>query len=132
MKTKIRIKNVVIDNPEVFITSQEQAKGFKKNKAPRCGVFVYIYSDIRKFWMQDTPKDLDIVFCCNNKVVSIEYGKAFSEDLVGPDTHCDLVVEFPLGFCKRFGIIKGDEVHLTLSPEDRNKLLNEEFIRVKF
>ena len=110
MKNYIKIKNIVIKNPKFFLTKEEQLKGFKFDKNPKCGVFPYLHSDIRKFWMKDTPKDLDIVYCQNNKVIAVLQGKANSLDLVGPDAHCDLVVEFPLGFCKRFDIVEGDDV----------------------
>jgi uncharacterized membrane protein (UPF0127 family) len=125
MKNYIKIKNIKIEDPDFFITKEEQQAGFQNNENPRCGAFPYLYGENRKFWMKDTPKDLDIVFCNEGKVVHYCKGEALSEQLVGPDVCSDLVLEFPFGFCETFGIIIGDKVKCKLSKKNRKKLLKQ-------
>lgn len=125
MKNYIKIKNIKIEDPDFFITKEEQQGGFQNNENPRCGVFPYLSCETRKFWMKDTPKDLDIVFCNDGVVVDICKGEALSEDLVGPNVSCDLVVEFPFGFCETFGIVVGDEVKCKISKKNRKNILKQ-------
>lgn len=59
--------------------------------------FLYKRPKINKFWMHNTSSPLDIIFCCNGKVIDICYGEPFSTKVLGPDRDSDLVIELPAG-----------------------------------
>lgn len=77
---------------------EEQSRGLMYEPyPPPVMTFVYNYPKINKFWMKNTPSPLDIVFCCNNKIIDICKGIPFSTEIIGPDEPSDLVIEFPYG-----------------------------------
>lgn len=95
------------------ISDLEQQIGLMdREDLPPSMSFPYPYAKINKFWMKSTPKPLDIVFCCNGRVVDICKGEPHSTKLIGPDLPTDLVVEFPYGTCNNLKIKAGDEVSL--------------------
>ncbi len=95
------------------VSDDEQRKGLMHcNDLPPSMSFIYKTPKINKFWMHNTPKKLDIVFCKNGKVSYISKGEPFSTSLIGPDYETDLVVEFPYGTCKKLNITEGDSVNL--------------------
>jgi uncharacterized membrane protein (UPF0127 family) len=103
------------------ISEQEQRVGLMgKEQLPPSMSFIYDYPKVNKFWMHNTPKALDIVFCCDGKIISIAKGEPFSTSLIGPDLATDLVVELPYGTCQKFKITEGDGVEL---PEIRTSSL---------
>ena len=63
-----------------------------------------------KFWMNNTPAPLDIIFCRAGRVIGIFKGEPMSTKLVGPDEVSDLVVELPHGTAARIGLSVGDYV----------------------
>lgn len=95
------------------VSEQEQRKGLmNEQNLPPSMSFVYDYPKVNKFWMHNTPKPLDIVFCREGKIISISKGEPFSTALIGPDAATDLVIEFPYGTCHQMQIKEGDEVEL--------------------
>jgi uncharacterized membrane protein (UPF0127 family) len=95
------------------ISEDEQRTGLMHRKdLPASMSFVYDYPKVNKFWMHNTPKALDIVFCLNGKIVSVAKGEPFSTMLIGPECVTDLVVEFPYGTCQKLQIKEGDEVEI--------------------
>jgi uncharacterized membrane protein (UPF0127 family) len=115
--TYIRINGVKF-NTLVALTMDEQQQGLMGYAWPPPNmVFLYKNSSVRKFWMKNTPSPLDILFCNNNKIVSICYGEPNSQNLIGPNKDCNLVIEFPFSTCERFKIKNGDHVELNFSTE---------------
>jgi len=79
-------------------SAQEQEQGlmFIEPPAPIM-TFAYNTPRVNKFWMKNTKAPLDIIFCCNGKVIDICYGEPFSTKILGPDKSSDLVIEVPSG-----------------------------------
>lgn len=99
----------------VALSEKEQAEGLMFQASPMIMSFPYDNSQIRKFWMKNTPVALDIVFCNNNRVISIEDGIPFSLNKVGPLDPSDLVVELPKGRSVDLGIVLGTPVKMFYS-----------------
>ena len=95
------------------LSDREQSQGLMHVVPPTPIMsFVYTYPKVNKFWMQNTPSDLDIVFCYKNKVSQIHQGKPFSTTSIGYDELSDLVVELPLGACEKMGIKIGSSAKI--------------------
>lgn len=109
---KIIIANKVF-NALVAISEEEQRNGLM-NKEPPTPVMIFPYKSakVRKFWMKNTPAALDIIFCKEGRVLSIEEGIPFSEKEIGPDKPTDLVIEMPKGSCEKFGININSSVNI--------------------
>ena len=93
----IYISNNIL--PSLFaISMEEQAKGlmFREPPVPTMS-FLYSSPRINKFWMQNTPAPLDIIFCCNGKINQICHGEPFSTKIIGSDDLSDLIIELPYG-----------------------------------
>lgn len=109
---------------KLAITQDEQTLGLMHQKwPPPIMSFVYAEPKINKFWMKNTFVPLDIVFCLKNKIVAICSGDPHSTMLIGNDNPSDLVVEFPAGACKAYGVSVGDNIELECSPNSLMKLL---------
>lgn len=108
----ISIGNNVIES--LFALSEnEQAKGLMFQEPPIPNMsFLYTEPKINKFWMQNTPAPLDIIFCFKNKISQIHRGEPFSTSIIGADELSDLVIEVPYGFCKKMGIKIGYPVKI--------------------
>jgi uncharacterized membrane protein (UPF0127 family) len=111
---------VVLGNHEfcakVAVTEEEHLQGLmRKPWPPPVMIFPYNTAEIRKFWMKNTISPLDIIFCRENKVVSIHKGEPLSTQLIGPNEPCDLVVETPFGTAEKIGVKIGDPVHVIYS-----------------
>lgn len=105
------------------ITHDEQERGLMGQKwPPPVMSFVYASPRINAFWMKATPSPLDIVFCLENKIVSICSGEPFSTKLIGGDKVSDLVVELPAGTCNAFGVRVGDPIELECSENSLMKI----------
>lgn len=105
-------------NTLVAVTADEQSTGLMYKKwPPPVMCFPFVSAGIHKFWMKNTISPLDIVFCRDNKIISICYGEPMSSKLVGPDSPCDLVVELPHGTVQNYKIGIGDEVRLSNSSQ---------------
>lgn len=112
----LRIKNSIFNNVLIAITDAEQEKGLMfKSWPPPIMAFPYNKAEKRKFWMKNTSSPLDVIFCKNNKIISIFKGEPFSMKNFGPDETSDLVIEFPYGMAKNLDIKAGDEVKLQYS-----------------
>lgn len=106
------------------LSEQDQSKGLMNVEYPVPNMaFVYGNPRINKFWMHNTKIPLDIVFSCKGKVVQICSGQPYSTALIGDDRPSDLIVEFPQGIVKAFGIKIGDEIELKCDPDAQIKLL---------
>lgn len=102
----------------IAITPEEQSKGLMYRKwPPPVMCFPYLTAGVHKFWMQNTLSPLDIIFCKDNKIVSICYGEPLSTQLIGPNIPSDLVVELPHGTVSKCGISVGDDVQLIYSKQ---------------
>jgi len=86
--------------------------------------FLYKSANINKFWMRNTPKSLDVVFCLNNKISEICYGEPHSLKLIGSDQLSDLIVEFPYGTCKKYAFKQGNSISLFLNKEAQSKIIS--------
>jgi uncharacterized protein len=105
------------------MTADEQERGLMYQKwPPPIMSFVYASPRINKFWMHKTPSPLDIVFCLNNKIISICSGEPYSTKIIGDDRLSDLVVEFPAGTCNAYNIKIGDPIELECSENSLMKL----------
>jgi hypothetical protein len=95
------------------ISNEEQTKGLMGEKPPVPVMsFIYPTPRINKFWMKDTPAELDIVFASNNKISQVCRGIPFSTQIIGNDTESDLVVELPYGTISSLGIKVNNSVGL--------------------
>lgn len=96
-------------------SSQEHESGLMHQKwPPPIMSFVYKRPGINKFWMHNTPSPLDIVFCCEGRVIDICYGEPYSTKIIGPDSQSDLIIELPYGTASSSGIRIGQSVGLIL------------------
>jgi uncharacterized protein len=94
-------------------SSQEHETGLMHQQwPPPVMSFLYARPGINKFWMHNTPSPLDIVFCCEGKVIDICYGEPNSTAILGPDKRSDLVIELPAGTALASGIKIGHSVGL--------------------
>lgn len=83
------------------LSEEEQIQGLMEQPwRPPVMSFVYSYPKINKFWMHRTPSPLDIIFCCNNKIINIDKGEPYSTAVIGSDHQSDLVIELPYGTVK--------------------------------
>ena len=118
-------------NTIISITPEEQATGLMyQAQPPPIMCFPFKEASVNKFWMKDTISPLDIIFCRDNKIISIAKGDPLSLKFVGPNSPSDLVVEMPLGSAKHFGIEVGNPVSLKYSLISMAKYLEENFLKV--
>lgn len=118
--------NIIIKNinfpVELCITAEEQARGlmFKQGEV-NLTAFPSLKSKIRKFWMKNTFIPLDIIFANDNIIIDICQGIPHDLTLVGPYFPSNLVVEAPLGFCKKHNLEIGNSIDLKYSISDLKK-----------
>lgn len=107
------------------ISIDEQERGLMyRDSPPPAMSFVYRKPAINKFWMSNTKFPLDIVFCLNNKIISIKTGEPYSTRLIGDDRPSDLVIELPVNTCSSYNINVGDNVELKCSKTSIFKILS--------
>lgn len=124
LKSTITLNNILFP-VDLCITAEEQAQGLMfKKEAISITAFPSITPKIRKFWMKNTFIPLDIIFACNNQIISICQGNPHDLTLVGPDVPCDLVIEAPRGFAQKHNLQIGSEVKLKYSIFDLRKEYN--------
>lgn len=94
-------------------TAEEQMNGlmFKKWKPPVMS-FVYSFPKENVFWMKNTPSPLDIVFCCDSKIIDLKKGIPFSTSLIKSNKLSDLVVELPSGMFSELNLKIGDYIKI--------------------
>ena len=74
--------------------------------------------------MKNTPSPLDIVFCCEGKIVEIHKGEPYSTSAIGPNKSSDLVIEFPYGTMSSMEIQLGHKAGIvTPTPYELRKIL---------
>ncbi len=117
---------VKIKNNEFVVllaeSAEEQQRGLMEAKWPPPSMaFVYQYAKFSSFWMKNTPSPLDIVFCLDGKVTKICKGEPYSTELIHGG-FSDLVVEFPYGTCKDYGLVEGSEINLIAPPKEHNNI----------
>jgi len=109
------------------ISAEEQEKGLMGAKWPPPSMaFVYPEAKFNSFWMKNTPSPLDIVFCLNGKITKICKGEPFSTQVINGG-FSDLVVEFPYGTCKDYGLTEGSDINLMSPPEEFSQNLRAVF-----
>ncbi len=112
---------------KIAITPEEHSEGLMYEPwPPPIMAFPSKTASIKKFWMKNTPSDLDIIFAFNKKIVGIVRGAAFSEDHIGPNCMTDLVVEVPAGFVENKKIKVGDSIDLVYGIKSLARLLSYE------
>lgn len=112
-KCKVYISNIEL--PALLTENeQEQLNGLMHvQPPPPIMVFNYNKPKNNKFWMKNTPSPLDIVFCNNNKIIDICYGKPYSTSLIGGDYESDMIVELPYKTCEGNNISIGDSCKIS-------------------
>lgn len=114
------------------ITAEEQAKGLMfTTKLPPVMAFTYTSPKYLKFWMNNVVLGLDIIFCLNNKIVSICQGEPHSTKLIGGDQLSDLVLEMPLGNSWKLGMAVGEEISMEYHSSSLSKILLANSINYK-
>lgn len=110
------------------ISEYEQSKGLMYQEwPPPIMTFVYGRPKINKFWMQNTPSPLDIVFCYDNKVSEICYGEPYSTRVIGGNNFSNLVIEFPYGTIDSSNIKIGQSVGIiTPSMDELDNIISKE------
>jgi len=117
----------------VAITEEEQIRGLMyKVWPPPVMSFPFKRAKVRKFWMRNTISPLDIVFCRDNKVISIVDGVPLSLNRVGPDEPSDLVIELPKGTAKKISITSGSAVDLIFSTDTLAKKYSKLLLESKY
>lgn len=102
----------------IAITSEEQTTGLMYKKwPPPVMCFPYKNAYPRSFWMKNTISPLDIIFCKDNKIISICYGEPLSTRQVGPYSPIDLVIELPHGTAAKHKFSVGNSVYLSYSAK---------------
>jgi len=81
--------------------------------------FEYQDEEIRSFWMKNVLFPLDIVFVRRGVIQEIVHSASeciYPDQIVCPSyvskLACDLVIEFPGGWCKHHQVSEGDRVRL--------------------
>jgi uncharacterized membrane protein (UPF0127 family) len=106
------------------ISVDEQERGLMNvDWPPPVMSFVYKKPAVNKFWMSNTKVPLDIVFCLNNKIMSIKTGEPMTTRIIGDDVPSDLVIELPANTCNKHNIQVGDIVELKCSKTSLLKIL---------
>lgn len=101
----------------IAVSLKEHMQGLMfKPWPPPVMCFPYKNAEVRKFWMKNTISPLDILFCRDDRIISICHGEPLSTELVGPDENSDLVIELPAGTAKERGIKVGDSATLYYTP----------------
>ena len=113
------------DGIKLAVTNEEQNLGLMNVEwPPPLLLFPYKKAGVRKFWMLNTPSPLDIIFCNANRVIYVGRGEPFnSEDLIGPNENCTLVLEAPNGFVDYHDIKVGSKVRVRYNPEELANIL---------
>jgi uncharacterized membrane protein (UPF0127 family) len=108
----------------VAVTKNEQQRGLMwKEWPPPIMTFPYKKATYNKYWMNNTPSALDIVFCKDNNIIGIYKGNPLSTELIGPNEPSDLVVELPYGTVSKLGIKVGDYIGFSPSIETISKII---------
>lgn len=116
----------------VAITESEHATGLMgKGWPPPIMIFPYKQASIHKFWMKNTPSPLDIIFCRDNRIISICYGEPYSTKLIGPNEPSNLVVEVPHGLARSCGLKIGDEIKPIYSLKTLGRAIKQGIVSEK-
>jgi uncharacterized membrane protein (UPF0127 family) len=106
----------------IAISAEECSTGLMHRDPPLPPmVFVFGKPQINQFWMKSTKDYLDILFCLNNKVVSINTGEPYSTKIIG-GVLSDIVIELPHGICAANNIIPGNIIDVKYSSDALMKI----------
>jgi uncharacterized protein len=117
---QVLIKETTIEL-EVAQTPEQQAKGlmFRDALPDNRGMFFpFQQARIARFWMNNVPVALDMIFIKEGKVIAIANSvppcnsKPEKCPLYGPDTIVDGVVELRSGRAKELGLVVGDLIEI--------------------
>ena len=96
-------------------TTSEKEKGLmnvKKLKNSNGMLFLYKKPKVLKMWMYKTIIPLDIIFIDTfNKVLSVNYGKPFSQNIISSKKPAIAVLEIPFGCAKKLMIEEGMKIY---------------------
>lgn len=117
------IINEQVINLEVAQTPQQQAMGLMFREAlpdDRGMFFPFEEARIARFWMNNVPVALDMIFIKEGKVAEIATAPPCNSEpqdcpLYGPDTLVDGVIELREGRAKELGLATGDAIEIEFS-----------------
>ena len=88
-------------------------------------LFLYEKPKIIKMWMLNTKIPLDIIFIDeHNKVISINYGKPFSKEIISSKKNAVAVLEIPHKCAKKIKLKKGNQVSWSKLNKNKKKILD--------
>lgn len=106
------------------ITEEEQKRGLMfQEKLPEAMSFVYSKPKFNFFWMDQTPKPLDIIFCHQGKISEICSGTPYSKKLIGSQSLSDLVIEMPRGNAEKLGMRVGEKIDIKYANQSLSRIL---------
>lgn len=123
------IINERVINLEVAQTPQQQAMGLMFREAlpdDRGMFFPFEEARIARFWMNNVPVALDMIFVKDDRVVEVTTAPPCDSEpqdcpLYGPDTIVDGVIELRAGRAKELGLATGDAIAIEfLEPPQQN------------
>ena len=84
--------------------------------------FLYKKPKVINMWMHNTKIPLDIIFIDKfSKVISINYGKPFSKEIISSKKKAIAVIEIPHNCAKKLQIKKGDKISWSDISENKKK-----------
>ncbi len=80
-------------------------------------LFIFEDTDVRSFWMVNTPLSLDIIFVGEDmSIVKIHQSTTpYSDASLESGAPAKYVVETNAGYCARHGIVEGDKIRFTMN-----------------
>lgn len=123
------IINEQVINLEVAQTSQQQGMGLMFREAlpdDRGMFFPFEEARIARFWMNNVPVALDMIFLKEGRVVEIATAPPCDTEpqdcpLYGPDTLVDGVIELREGRAKELGLATGDAIAIEFLDTSQQK-----------
>ena len=84
--------------------------------------FLYKKPKVINMWMHNTRIPLDIIFIDKfSTVISINYGKPFSKEIISSKIKAIAVIEIPYNCAKKLQIKKGDKISWSNIGENKKK-----------
>ena len=109
-------------------TVSEKEKGLmnvNKLKNSNGMLFLYKKPKVLKMWMYKTIIPLDIIFIDTfNKVLSVNYGKPFSQNIISSKKPAIAVLEIPFGCAEKLMIEEGVKINWrTIKKRKKNDII---------